>query len=137
MFKNIFLLAASSSILASTACVVYSKMYFSVLVDFSEAVGIVKVLTNCVLVAMAGCFVLYVINKIIKKEHIAEFIFNLLMTMTTFASIFILLKLDDPVFKNEDALLMIDYYKGFVMPMLFFPALAWVTLKPLFIKRND
>ena len=37
-------------------------------------------------------------------------------------------------FKNEDAQMMIDYYKGFVMPMLFFPALSWMTFKPLFIK---
>lgn len=135
MFKNIFLLAVSSSILAATACLIYSKMYFSVLVDFSEAVGIVKVLSNCVLAAMIACFVFFAINKIIKKEHIAEFVFNLLMTLATIASVFLVLKSNDPEFKNEDALMMIDYYKGFVMPMLFFPALAWVTLKPLFLKK--
>lgn len=137
MFKNIFLLAVTSSILATTACVIYSKMYASILVDFSEGVGIVKIITNCILVAMAGCFVFFIINKIIKKEHIAEFVFNLLITMASVVTVFLVLKSNDPEFKNEDALLMIDYYKGFVMPMLFFPALAWVTLKPLFIKRND
>lgn len=136
MFRNIFLLAVSTSILATIACMAYATMYFSLLVDFSEVLGIVKVLTNCVLVSMAACIVFYIINAIIKKANIAEFLFNLIVTFVSIATVFLILKSDDPEFKNEDALLMIDYYKGFVMPMLFFPALAWFTLKPLFIKHD-
>jgi hypothetical protein len=44
------------------------------------------------------------------------------------------LKSNDPTFKNEDAELMKDFFKGFLMPMLFFPALSWFTFKPLIIK---
>jgi hypothetical protein len=135
MFKNIFFLGLTSSFLATAACMVYSQMYFSILVDFSEATGIMTVLTNCLIGAMAACFVFIALTKLIKKTFIAEFVFNLLVTLASISAVFLLLKSNDPVFVNEDAQLMIDYYKGFVMPMLFFPALAWFTLKPIFVRK--
>lgn len=135
MFKNIFFLSLSSGVLATIACLIYSKMYASILVNFSEATGVLKILTNCLMVAMAACLVYIALTKLIKKTHLAEFGFNLIVTLSSVAAIFIFLKSNDPVFVNEDAQLMIDYYKGFVMPMLFFPALAWFTLKPLFVRK--
>lgn len=135
MFKNIFFLGLASGFLATLACLIYTKMYFSILVDFSEATGILKLLTNCLMVAMAACFVFIALTKLIKKTFLAEFIFNLIVTFASVSAVFMLLKSNDPTFANEDAQLMIDYYKGFVMPMLFFPALAWFTLKPLFVRK--
>ena len=38
-------------------------------------------------------------------------------------------------FKNEEAGVMIDYYKCYLMPLLFFPALSLFVLKPIFIKK--
>ena len=135
MFKKVFFLGLSAGILATVACLVYSKMYYSILVDFSEAAGIVKLLSNCMLATMVGCFVYFGLSKMFKKAHIAEFLFNLLITLATIGLVFYILKSDDPTFKEDsDAALMSDYYKTFLMPMLFFPALAWVTLKPLFVK---
>jgi hypothetical protein len=43
--------------------------------------------------------------------------------------------MDDPKFKNEDAQLFIDYFKGFIMPLIFFPVLSYFTIKPLFEKN--
>jgi hypothetical protein len=40
--------------------------------------------------------------------------------------------MDDPILKNEDAALMIDYFKGFLMPLLFVPTLSWMSFRPLF-----
>lgn len=134
MFKNIFITGIVSGIVAAVACFVYAKLYSNILVDFSEAVGVVKLLSNCMLVSMIGCFVFFGISKAIKKNGIAEFIFNFLFTISTIAAVFVFLKENDPEFKNEDAQMMIDYYKGFIMPMLFFPALSWMTFKPLFVK---
>lgn len=111
-------------------------MYASILVDFTEATGLIKVLSYSLLCAMSACFLFVGLNKLIKKQFIAEFIFNLLVTLASIIAVFLLLKSNDPEFKNEDAQLMVDYYKGFVMPMLFFPALAWFTLKPLFVRKS-
>lgn len=134
-FKNVFFLGLSSGILATVACLVYTKGYFSMLADFSEVTGVIKLLSNCMLATMVACFVFFALNYLIKNPAIAEFIFNLLVTLASVATVFVVLKSNDPEFKNEDTMLMIDYYKGFLMPMIFFPALAWFTLKPLFIKK--
>ena len=134
MFKGAFLTGIISGVAATIACLVYSNFYAGLLVDFTEATSVIAVLSNCMMVSMIGCFVYFGLSKIIKNNRFAEFSFNLLVTIASLASVFLFLKSDDPEFKNEDAQMMIDYYKGFVMPMLFFPALSWMTFKPLFIK---
>jgi len=133
MFKQVFFLSVISTVIATAACVVYSKMYIKI-VDFTEAVGLLKVLSFCAMACFGGGLVFFGLNMLIKRKNIAEFIFNLLITLATLAAVFFVLDSKDPVFKNEDANIMVFFYKGFVMPMLFFPAMAWVTFKPLFIK---
>lgn len=134
MFKNIFFLGVVSGILATIACIIYSLGYFSIIVDFSESTSMVKILSYCMGVSMIVCFVYYGIRKFIKNGNIADFIFNLLFSLGSLFSVFYVLNSTDPEFVNEDAALMIDYYKGFIMPMLFFPVLGWIIAKPLFTK---
>jgi hypothetical protein len=74
----------------------------------------------------------YGANRLVKNVRTGDFLFNLVLSGVSFAAVFMVLKMEDPIFKNEDAQLMIDYYKGFFMPLLFFPALSWMTMKPLF-----
>lgn len=136
MFKQTFLLGLFSGILATIACIVYSRAYFSIIADFSEVTGFMKVSAYCIMTSMIGCFVFFGLNLLLKKIFLVEFIFNLLFTLSSITAVFLMLKSDDPQLKNEDAAMMVDYYKGFVMPMLFFPALAWMTLKPLFIIKK-
>ena len=134
MFKHLFFLGIGSALLSSTACMIYSKLYFSTLVDFSEAAGYLKLISGCFMFCMSAVFLSYLMAKIISNKAWSEFMINLIISAVSMGLVFIILGSDDPVFKNEDAQLMIDYYKGFIMPMLFFPALAWFTLKPILIK---
>ena len=134
MFKNIFLTGLVSAVLSITACLIYSTGYFSIIVDFSEGATFVKIASYCLLAAMSASFVYFGISKIFKKGNIAEFVFNLIFALVSLLSVFNVLNSLDPEFVNEDAMLMIDYYKGFIMPMLFFPALGWMIAKPLFHK---
>ncbi len=136
MFKNSLFLGITAGIAATIACLVYTSFYFEQLVDFSEAFGLVKMLSTCMLFTVGASFVHFGLHWLIKKVVLAELIFNLLVTLASIGAVFYVLKSIDPVFKNEDAQLMIDYYKGFVMPMLFFPALGWFTFKPLFFKKS-
>ena len=136
MFKNVFLLSISSSLFSTVFSYVYMNIYFHKIVDFSESFGITAVFINNLIAFMIGFFVFLGIKKLIKKESISEFTFNLLVTMITFMSIFHVLQMTDPEFKNEEAGVMIDYYKCYLMPLLFFPALSWFVLKPIFIKNN-
>ena len=134
MFKNIFLTGLVSAGLSIMACLIYSQGYFKIIVDFSEGASLVKIVSCCMLATMAASFVYFGVSKVFKKENTAEFVFNLIFALVSLLSVFHVLNALDPEFVDEDAALMIDYYKGFIMPMLFFPALGWMIAKPLFHK---
>lgn len=84
---------------------------------------------------MTFCFLYFGIKKAIRKEFISEFIFNTLAVVFSIAFTFIALKMKDPDFTNPDTALMVDFYKGFIMPMIFFPVLSWFALRPLFFRN--
>ena len=137
MFKQIFFNGIVSAVLAIIACVIYANGYFSILVDFSEGATISSMILNCLIAAMVASLIYMGLSKVIKNANIADFLFNLLVAIACLGMVFYVLNSPDPEFKNEDAALFIDYYKGFIMPMIFFPALGWMIAKPLIIKRND
>ncbi len=133
-FKKIFFLGASSSFLAFVVSVIYTEAYYSRLVDFSEAMSWSSMFSNFLLIGISACFIYLGLNRLLKNQKWTDFVFNLMFSAFSLIMVFMVLKADDPQFKNEDAQLLIDYYKGFVMPVLFFPALSWFSLKPLFFK---
>ncbi len=134
MFVQFFILALVSGGAASLACYTYTSFYYSLLVDFSEAAGLPLLMAVCFGVAMLACFGNYALRRVIKRAGLADFILNALLSMSSIGMVFVMLNAEDPVFKNEDAALFVDFFKGFVMPMIFFPALTWFTFKPLIIR---
>lgn len=136
MFKNSFLSGLLAGTGALIACVVYSSFYFNNLVDFSEVVTISRMAGGCFAFGMTAAFLRFGMEKVIKKDMLAVFSTNILLSLLSIGAVFYVLKMDDPQFMNEDAQLFIDYYKGFIMPMLFFPALAWFTFTPLIFRKN-
>ena len=134
MYRQLFFLGIFSALAASLACYFYTKMYYSLLVDFSEAASFTQLSINCVIAAMIAVLGNSLFRKLIKNTSIADFVFNLIFSLLTIGSVFYVLNANDPNFTSEDAQLFAEFYKGFVMPMLFFPLLTWFTLKPLFVK---
>jgi hypothetical protein len=134
MFARIFSLGIISSLFATFVSVVYTSFYTNVIVDFSEVASVIKILAYNVMIGTFASILFFGISKIITNKSIATFLFNLLLSGVSIALVFYVLKSNDPTFKNEDAELMKDFFKGFLMPMLFFPALSWFTFKPLIIK---
>ncbi len=132
MFKRIFLLCVSAGLFSALVSFVYVSFYKGIIVDFTEAAGVKQLLSYNILFAMVACFINFGLSKAIRKEKIASFIFNFILSSISIGLVFYVLKMDDPTFKNEDAELMKDFFKGFLMPMLFFPALSWFSFKPLF-----
>lgn len=135
MLKQIFINGLVSGVLAIIASLVYTKGYFSILVDFSEGIGSTTIILHCLIAAMSASLIYMVLFKLISHKSLADFIFNLLFAIVSLGLVFYVLNSPDPEFNNEDAAIFVDYYKGFLMPMLFFPALGWMIAKPLFIKN--
>lgn len=134
MFKNFFILGLVSAIATSIACFVYTYMYYSILVDFSEANGMIMLSAFSFLVAMIASFLNFFSRKLFRKTTVADFIFNLVFSLVSILMVFVVLDMKDPNFQTENAKLFAEFYKGFLMPMLFFPILTWFTFKPLIVK---
>lgn len=134
MFKKFFFLALFSSVASIVACLIYSGIYANLIVDFSEGISTLKMISNNLVVSMSACFIAFAIHSVVKNKGLAEFLFNALFSLVAIVFVFAVLNADDPKFKSENAILFAEFYKGYLMAMLFFPVLTWFTFKPLFIK---
>lgn len=131
MLKKSLLLGALSGILAGIASVIYQQVYAASLgADFA---GIAKPFNIIMITLVSGLLVAtgyWLFNKWFKNK--GEIVFNLVFATLSFASIL-------PAFgaKLPFDVEMPELFPGLVIPMHFFPALAWFTLKPLFIKTYE
>ncbi len=128
MYKKLLLLGAVSGLLSAVASIIYQKVYaaslgenFALIVKPSN-IMVINVVSG--LIAGSGFWLL---NKWLKNN--TEIVFNLLFVTLSFASIVPAFGFRLPV-----TIETLELFPGMVVPMHFFPALAWLTLKPLFIK---
>jgi hypothetical protein len=131
MFKQLLLLGIVSGLLAGLASFIYQRVYSSSLgVDFSaiaKPVGIfISSAVGCVIAAIGY----WILNKWLKAK--TEPVFNLVFAVLSFASIL-------PAFSAKLPLDMTspELFPGLVIPMHFFPALAFFTIEPFFIKNKQ
>jgi hypothetical protein len=129
MFKKIFFLSISAGIFSSVACIVYNRIYF-----FAFEIEFQKLVNSGSLIAinMFACIIAgvgyYFIKTWFTRDH--EKIFNLLFTLLSFASILAPLAISLPLdIKNP------ELFPGLAIPMHFFPAISWFTVKPFFSKE--
>ncbi len=130
MFKRALLLGFVSGALAGVASLIYAKVYHDSLgADFSKiatTAGIMITSTAGGLLAAVGYWLL---NKWLKGK--GEIVFNFVFTILTFVSILGPFAAKLPLDVEAPEL-----FPGLTVPMHFFPALAWFTLKPLFIRQQ-
>lgn len=134
MFRQLFILGLVSGGASSFACYIYASQYWQ-LVDFSEATSVPFLVGMCFAVAMLACFGNFGLRKLIKKPALADFVFNAVFSMLSITMVFVILIAEDPQFENPDVALMAEYFKGYLMPIVFFPSLTWFTFKPLIVRQ--
>lgn len=129
MFKKLLLLGLIAGVLASVAALIYQKIYTNSLgADFSAQVKPVNIVIVCILAGLLASTGYGLLTKWLTRT--GEIIFNFVFVMLTFASI-----LGPFATKLPLEVEMPELFPGLTVPMHFFPALAWFTLKPLFIKK--
>lgn len=129
MFRKALLLGIISGLLAGVAGVVYAKVYFSINeADFSRVAGMVRIIAGSLIGGVLAAIGFWLLNRWLKDK--GEIVFNLLFSLLSFASL--LAPIAERLPRDID---MPELFPGMVIPMHFFPALAWFTLKPLFIRR--
>jgi len=129
MFKKLLLLGLVSGVLAGVAALIYQKVYFKANeADFSAIVTPVNVMITCTLANLLASVGYGLLTKWLPKP--GEIIFNFVFVILTFASILGPFAVKLPLEVETPEL-----FPGLTVPMHFFPALAWFTLRPLFVKK--
>lgn len=128
MLKKLLILGVVSGVLAGIVGLIYQKVYASSLGDgFTNVAKPVNIMVSCLLGCLIAAVGYFLLSKVLKSN--TEAVFNLLFTVITFATILGPIAAKLPL-ETE----MPELFPGLAIPMHFFPALAWFTLKPLFAK---
>jgi ABC-type branched-subunit amino acid transport system permease subunit len=130
MFKKSLALGIVSGLLAGIAGIVYARVYYTINEsDFSKVVSAVKIVAASVFGGVLASIGYTLLNKWLKNS--GEIVFNLCFTLISFASLLAPIAVSLPKTIETPEL-----FPGLVIPMHFFPALGWYTLKPIFIKSK-
>ena len=130
MFKRALYLGIVSGLLAGIAGLIYAHVYYSANeADFSKVVTSVKIISATLFGGILAAVGYTVLVRTLKTR--GEIVFNLIFTLVSFASLMLPIAYKLPLTIDPTEL---PLFPGMVIPMHFFPALGWYTLKPLFIK---
>ncbi len=130
MGKNIFLQGIFAGIISALACIIYNKIYFfATEADFSKVLNTTTMIGINIGAGLLAAIGFWLLNKWFKKS--GEIIFNFAFTILSFASIAIPISISLPL-----DIKFPELFPGLSIPMHFFPALAWYTIHPLFMKKN-
>jgi len=130
MFKKALILGIISGLLAGLAGLIYAHLYYSINeADFSKVASSVRIVAGSVAGGVLAAIGFTALDKWLKDK--GEIVFNLLFTIVSFASL-----LTPIAYRLPRELETPELFPGMVIPMHFFPALAWYTLKPLFIRQR-
>lgn len=130
MFKKSLLLGIASGLLAGIVAVIYARVYFNINeADFSKVAPNIRILASSLFGGVLAAIGYWLLDRWMKDK--GEIIFNLLFTILSLASLLAPIAMRLP--RNID---MPELFPGMAIPMHLFPALAWYTLKPLFIRKS-
>jgi hypothetical protein len=129
IFKKHFYHGLTSGIMAALAAIIYSKIhFFATEADFSPIINLGTMISLNLIICLIFSIGYYFFSHIPNKK--GALAFHLLISILSFAAIIIPISISLPLsIKNP------ELFPGLAVPMVFFPALAWFTLKPLFFRE--
>jgi hypothetical protein len=130
MFRRIFFHAVTAGFLASLAGFIYSRIYFfATEIDFSKVANLITVSSYCILFCMLAAVLNYACIRFFRKN--GEIIFNFILSIVSFAMVMIPISISLPLDIKSPEL-----FPGLGVPIIFFPAIAWYTVNPIFNPRT-
>ena len=131
MFKRIFIHGLIATALTTIAAIIYNRIYFfATEADFSKVINYGSIIGLSLGICMIATFVNYGLIKWLRKK--GEIVFNFLFSIISFACVMIPISISLPLDVKTPEL-----FPGLSVPMVFFPAVAWYTLKPLFAAKSE
>jgi hypothetical protein len=128
MFKKSLALGIVAGILSGAVSLAYAKLYHSSLgADFSRVASPAGIIASSLLGTVLAAIGFWALDKWAQRK--GEIIFNFVFVILSFATLLAPFGAKLPLDLEAPEL-----FPGLAIPMHFFPALAWFTLKPLFIR---
>jgi hypothetical protein len=128
--KKIFLHSIVSGILAATAAIIYDRIYFfATEADFSKVLNTYNMVGLNVMICLIAGLIYAGLEKALKEK--GEIVFNFLFSISSFACVIIPISMTLPL-----TITFPELFPGLAVPMVFFPAMAWFTIKPLFVDKD-
>lgn len=129
MYKRVFYHALLAAALSAIAGIIYNRIYFfSTEADYSRILNPLSIIGISVFVCMIASFVYYAFTRWFNAK--GEIIFNLLFSIVSFACVMVPISVSLPL-----DIKFPELFPGLAVPMVFFPALAWMTVKPIFNRK--
>lgn len=126
MFKTIFFHSIIAGIIASAAGIIYDRIYFfATEVDFSKVLNTGTIIGLNIMVCIAAGIIFFLLKKWMDKK--GEIVFNFLFSIISFACVMIPISISLPL-----KIQMPELFPGLAVPMVFIPAMAWYTIRPLY-----
>jgi len=126
MFKKIFFQAFVASVLTALAAIIYNRIYFfATEADFSKVINTGSIISLSVIVCFCIGIVYYGMLRIFKSK--ARIVFNFLLAILSFCAVLYPISVSLPL-----DIKFPELFPGLAVPMVFFPLLAWHTVKPIF-----
>jgi len=128
MYKKIFFHSVAAGVLASAAAIIYNQVYFfATQTDYSRILNTSSITGLNILVCMLAGILYWALIKWLKQK--GEVVFNFLFSIISFACVMVPISISLPLDIEFPEL-----FPGLAVPMVFFPVVAWHTLRPFFIK---
>ncbi len=128
-YKNLLIRGLVTAVFAALACIVWNKIfYFAMMTDFSAIINIGSIFGANIFAGVVMATGYFIITKYIKKNGVL--VFNILLATLSIASFYSPLSAELPLDITAPELFL-----GLAAPMHLFPALAWFTLEPVFVKK--
>lgn len=128
MTKTIFIQSLVAGILAAIAANIYNQIYFfATQVDYSNIINAASLIGLNMGVSMAAGLLYGLLITLFKSK--GPIIFNFVYSVGSFACVIIPIAITLPLTTPFPEL-----FPGLAVPMVFFPAIAWLTIDPLFKK---
>jgi ABC-type branched-subunit amino acid transport system permease subunit len=124
------LLGIISGLLAGVAGIIYAKVYYETSeADFTSIAPNVRIMAGTLIGGVLAAIGFWLADKLLKAN--GEIVFNLVFSILSFASLL-------PIFgyRLPRTIEFPEQFPALVVPMHFFPALAWYTLKPIFFRKR-
>jgi hypothetical protein len=130
MYKRIFFQSVIAGILAAIAASIYSRIYFFANeADFSKVLNTMGMCGLAILICMIAGLFYWGLSKWFGKK--GEIVFNFLFSMLSFAGVMVPISITLPL-----QIQFPELFPGLAVPMVFFPAMAWYTVKPIFTQGS-